>query len=159
MEGAEVARYDAGAAAYVEDFGGVLKGGVDDAVFHELGVAGGLVVEAGVLGGARIVSCGGGWDGWWVGLRLVAYLFLGRLYSTSLVSVAVAASLMGSDIVVVYLVKRCFLGCCSRATEKQVEVGFLESSLITYLISFPIRLPIRSDSYEAKTANTVRLLW
>ena len=29
-----MARYDAGAAAYVEDFGGVLEGGVDDAVFH-----------------------------------------------------------------------------------------------------------------------------
>ena len=34
MEGAEVARYDARAAAYVEDFGGVLEGGVEDAVFH-----------------------------------------------------------------------------------------------------------------------------
>ena len=34
MKGAEVARYDAGAAAYVEDFGGELEGRVDDAVFH-----------------------------------------------------------------------------------------------------------------------------
>lgn len=38
------------------------------------------------------------WYERWFGVRPVAYLFLGRLYSTSLVSGFLAASLLESDI-------------------------------------------------------------
>ena len=40
------------------------------------------------------------------------------------------------------------MGCCSRAKARRIEAGFLKSSLITYLMPFPIRLPIRGLKSE-----------
>lgn len=53
-------RDGAGAAADVEEALRVAERGVDDVVVHELGIAGGLLFEAGVFGRAGDVR---GWNG------------------------------------------------------------------------------------------------
>ena len=64
-------------------------------------------------------------------MGLVAYLFLGRLYSTSLVLGFWAASLVDSDIVVVYLIEECFSDVTLVQEGYRLRQDFFKSSLIT----------------------------